>query len=84
MITKELVIDVKGSLDARPTAMLVQIACKYSSSIYIESGNRKVNAKSIMGMMTLSLVSGDHITVEVNGADAEAALEEITAYLCNN
>ena len=81
MITKEMVIEMKNGLDARPTALAVQIACKYDSSIYIITGGKRVNAKSIMGMMTLSLVSGDKITVEVNGTDEKAALDEIETYL---
>ncbi|MCD8119165.1 MAG: HPr family phosphocarrier protein [Lachnospiraceae bacterium] len=81
MISKELVIHMKSGLEARPTAVLVQIACKYASSIYILKDNIRVNAKSIMGMMALTLVPGDRICLEVDGPDAVAAISEIEAYL---
>ena len=65
----------------RPIAMLVQVASRYESSIYIETGDKKVNAKSIMGMMTLILSAGDTITVSADGKDEDAALEGIDEYL---
>lgn len=82
MISKKIVIRMRNGLEARPTALLVQIACKYASSIYITMDEKRANAKSIMGMMSLSPVSGDVITVEAEGADAQAAIEEIEQYLC--
>ena len=81
MISKELVIHMKSGLEARPTAVLVQIACKYASSIYILKENIRVNAKSIMGMMALTLIPDDKITLEVDGPDAVAAITEIETYL---
>ena len=53
MITKDILIQVPDNLDARPVALLVQVASQYKSSIHVISGDKKVNAKSIMGMMTL-------------------------------
>ena len=55
MIKKPITIRISNGLEARPVAMLVQVASQYESEIYVESGKRKVNAKSIMGMMTLGL-----------------------------
>ena len=49
--------------------------------IYVESGNKKVNAKSIMGMMTLGLDAGDSVTISVNGADESEAMNQIEGYL---
>lgn len=49
--------------------MLVQVASQYESEIYVESGRKKVNAKSIMGMMTLGLDNGEEVTVTANGKD---------------
>ena len=51
--------------------MLVQVASQYDSRIYLESGSKRVNAKSIMGMMTLGLIAGQSITVEADGADED-------------
>ena len=63
--------------------MLVQVASQYSSNIYLESEAKKVNAKSIMGMMTLGLDAGEEITLSANGEDEEAAMSSIDQYLSN-
>ena len=76
-------ITVRLGLEARPVAMLVQVASQYDSRIQIESGDRRVNAKSIMGMMTLGLNAGESIVVSADGSDEEAALAGIEAYLTN-
>ena len=52
MIKKPITIQLANGLEARPVALLVQVASQFESEIHIESGKRKVNAKSIMGMMT--------------------------------
>lgn len=72
---------LSGSLEARPIAMLVQIASQYDSSIYLETDGKKVNAKSIMGMMSLALKTGDEIVVRAEGEDEEKAVEGIEKYL---
>ena len=61
--------------------MLVQVASQFDSEIYIENGNKRVNAKSIMGMMTLGLDTGEEIIVSASGADEEIAMEKIENYL---
>lgn len=79
---KEIVtVNCVDGLDARPIAMLVQKASQFASVIHIEVGNKKVNAKSIMGMMSLNVASGDEVTVIAQGEDEEAALREIRLYL---
>lgn len=62
-------------------AMLVQMASQYESSIYIEDESRKVNAKSIMGMMALGLGSGASVQLTVSGEDEEKAAAAIEKYL---
>ena len=74
-------IEIASGLEARPVAMLVQVASQYDSEIYIMRDNKKVNAKSIMGMMTLGLDMGDSIEVSTNGTDEEKAMEAIVEYL---
>ena len=74
-------IKVQNGLEARPVAMLVQVASKYESKIYLESTGKKVNAKSIMGMMSLGLDNGDQVTVSAEGTDEEAAVDAIEKYL---
>ncbi|MCI8506104.1 MAG: HPr family phosphocarrier protein [Lachnospiraceae bacterium] len=81
MITKKIAVGIPAGLEARPVAMLVQVASQYESSIYIEDGARKVNAKSIMGMMALGLGAGISVQVTVNGEDEEKAAAAIEKYL---
>lgn len=82
MTKKETVIRLENGLEARPIALLVQVASQFDSSVYIEYGEKKVNAKSIMGMMTLVLVAGDKVVVTADGSDEEAAVDAIVTYLC--
>ncbi|MDO5406819.1 MAG: HPr family phosphocarrier protein [Eubacteriales bacterium] len=81
MLKKTITIGLSSGLEARPVAMLVQIASQYDSMIYVENQNARVNAKSIMGMMTLGMGSGEEITVSADGADEGAAMDEIEKYL---
>lgn len=81
MVTKKMTINIPTGLEARPVAILVQVASQYDSSIYIECEEKKVNAKSIMGMMSLGLPAGEEIIVSANGADEELAIQNIEKYL---
>ena len=67
MIRKNIKIKLASGLEARPVALLVQVASQYNSNIFLESDERKINAKSIMGMMSLE--------------DEEVAMENIEKYL---
>ena len=78
---KEMMIQLAGGLEARPIAVLVQVASQYESSIYLEADEKRVNAKSIMGMMTLALRVGEKLVVEANGPDEAAAIEGIEKYI---
>ncbi|MBR1441848.1 MAG: HPr family phosphocarrier protein [Lachnospiraceae bacterium] len=81
MKKKDMMIRIEGGLEARPIAMLVQIASQYDSHIYIETGDKRVNAKSIMGMMSLGLGSGEEVSVLAEGNDEDAAVENIEKFL---
>ncbi len=81
MKKKAVEIKLQNGLEARPVAMLVQVASKYESKIYLEAAGKKVNAKSIMGMMSLGLDIGDQVTVTAEGADEEEAADAIESYL---
>ena len=74
-------IKLQNGLEARPVAMLVQVASKFESRMYLESTGKKVNAKSIMGMMSLGLDNGDQVMVTAEGTDEEAAVDAIEKYL---
>lgn len=81
MITTKIQIQLQNGLEARPVAVLVQVASQYNSSIYVECDDRKVNAKSIMGMMTLGLTAGEEVVVSANGDDEQTAMDDIVKYL---
>ena len=81
MVRKTITVQLTAGLEARPIAMLVQVASQYDSKIYVETGTKRVNAKSIMRMMTLGISVGEDVTVTADGADEEKAIAEIEAYL---
>mgnify|MGYP002574090243 CR=1 FL=1 len=77
MIRKPVTIQNNMDMEDRPVAHLVQEASQYASQVYIVMGSKKINAKSIMGMMTLGLDAGEEITLSANGEDEEAAMTAI-------
>ena len=81
MIRKPITIGISNGLEARPIAMLVQVASQYASSIYLESEARKVNAKSIMGMMSMALLNGEEVVIDAEGEDEEASAAAIEEFL---
>lgn len=78
---KEVTIQMSNSMEATPIAHLVQLANQFSSSIYFEMDEKKVNAKSIMGMMSLVLASGSTVVIDAAGDDEEKAVNELCAFL---
>ncbi len=81
MTKRSVQIQLENGLEASPVALLVQEASKYDSTVYVQSGERKVNAKSIMGMMSLGLDNGEELVVMADGADEEAAVTGIEHFL---
>lgn len=81
MVTKNVKIQLVNGLDARPVAMLVQVASKFDSRIYLLSEGKKVNAKSIMGMMSLGLDNGEELEIMADGKDEKAAVDALEQFL---
>ncbi len=84
MLSKKMKIKIPTGLEARPVALLVQVASQFESSVYVACGEKKVNAKSIMGMMSLGLAAGEEVDVIIDGSDENTAMEHIEKYLCGN
>ena len=84
MIEKEVTIRNKTGLHARPAAILVQKANEFSSEIFLEKDDERVNAKSIMGVMMLAAAEGTTIKIIAKGEDEEKAAEAIVALLQSN
>lgn len=81
-VARELTtVKLKTGLQARPAAFFVQEANKYASEIYVEKGNKKVNAKSIMGIMSLAAGTGTEIVISAEGSDAEQAVANLKAFV---
>ena len=77
MITKIATIKNSVGLHARPAALFVRTCSKYRSDIFVEKDGKKVNAKSIMGIMALGVYPNEEITITVDGIDEEAAIKDI-------
>ena len=80
MLEKQVAVGINEETENRP-ALLVQKASCYDSKIHLECGNKKVNAKSIMGMMALGLCEGDLLTITAEGSDEEQAVRAPEAYI---
>ncbi len=78
MVQIELEIINKLGLHARASAKLTQLASKYASEVWIMRNNKRVNGKSIMGVMMLAAGKGSRITLEINGADEQECSTAIT------
>ncbi len=83
MVERKVTVKLKTGLQARPAALFVQEANRFSSEISIKKDEKKVNAKSIMGIMSLAIASGTEITLIAEGSDEEAAIEELAAFIEN-
>ncbi len=81
MLEKQVEVKLKTGLQARPAALFVQEANRFSSDVFLEKDGKKVNAKSIMGLMSLAVSSGSVITLIVDGKDETEALEELSKYI---
>lgn len=77
MISREVTISNKLGLHARAASKLVNCASRFASEIWLQRGEREINGKSIMGVLTLAAGKGTLITVHADGEDEAAALEEV-------
>lgn len=83
MIARDFCISNKLGLHARPSAQLTQVASKFAADVHIAKNGRRVNAKSIMGVMMLAAGQGSIVTVDADGPDAEAAVDAIGALIAS-
>lgn len=81
MISATIKVNLAEDAEARPVAVLVQKASQFESKVYIQADEKKINAKSIMGMMSLGLSQDEEITISAEGADEAKAVETLTEYL---
>jgi phosphocarrier protein HPr len=81
MITRDFTISNRLGLHARPSAQLTQVAARFAADVHLARNGRRVNAKSIMGVMMLAAGQGATVTVEAEGPDEQAAVEAIGALI---
>ena len=81
MYSKEIVVRCESGLHNRQATYFVQKANEFDCNIWLEAGSRKMNAKSLLGIMSLGIVSGMTVTLSATGADAEAAVNALEALL---
>ena len=84
MFTKNIVVRCESGLHNRQATYFVQKANEFESNIYLESDNRKMNAKSLLGIMSLGIVTGATVTLSAVGTDAEAAVTALEALLARD
>ncbi|WP_186580912.1 HPr family phosphocarrier protein [Aquibacillus kalidii] len=83
MVEKLVVVELLSGLQARPAAEFVRRANGFTSELFIEKGEKRVNAKSIMGLMSLAIASGDQIKLIADGSDDQIAIDELTEFVSN-
>lgn len=81
MVEKTLIVQLKNGLQARPAALFVQEANRYSANIFLEKEGKKVNAKSIMGIMSLAVGPETQVTLITDGQDEEEAMQGLSAFI---
>lgn len=81
MLVKEVEVKLKTGLQARPAALFVQEANRFSSDVFLEKEGKKVNAKSIMGLMSLAVGSGTVISIITDGSDEEEAISRLSQFV---
>ena len=81
MFSKEIVVRCESGLHNKQATYFVQKANEFESSIWVESGSRRMNAKSLLGIMSLAIVTGATVTLSASGSDEEAAVEALESLL---
>lgn len=81
MISRDVTIQNNVGLHARPATFFIQKANSYKSSIWVEKGDRRVNAKSLLGVLSLGIVKGMTVTLIADGADEAEALEGLSEHI---
>ncbi|AUS98066.1 HPr family phosphocarrier protein [Clostridium thermosuccinogenes] len=81
MITREITLTGRQGLVSKPAAIFIQKASNYKSSIWIEKNERRVNAKSLLGLLSLGIENGNKVTIIAEGEDEQFAVNELEEYL---
>lgn len=81
MVEKQVEVQLKSGLQARQAALFVQEANRYNADVYLEKDEKKVNAKSIMGIMSLAISKGTNVIISADGSDEEKAVDTLASLI---
>ena len=84
MVLKEVVVQNQVGLHARPATFFIQKANEYKSSVWIEKDEKRVNAKSLLGVLSLGVTKGTNITIIADGVDEEKAVGELVSLISSD
>jgi len=81
MVTKEITLSGRQGLESKPAAIFIQKASNFKSTIWVEKNDRRVNAKSLLGLLSLAAENGTKVTIIAEGEDEQLAVNELSEYL---
>ncbi|GAA0499297.1 HPr family phosphocarrier protein [Salinibacillus aidingensis] len=81
MVERKVTVELSTGLQARPAAKFVQEANRFSADIFIEKDQKRINGKSIMGLMSLAIGSGEEILLQADGSDEQDAINELATFV---
>lgn len=80
MVSKEVIISSKSGLESKMAARLIQKASAYDANIWVQKDERKANAKSLLGLLSLGIVPGEAVLLMAEGRDEDSAIDELVAF----
>lgn len=83
LVERSVKVELETGLQARPAAQFVQEANRYSAHLFLEKDGKKINAKSIMGLMSLAITKGEEILLIADGPDEEEAMDHLCLFISN-
>jgi len=81
VVERSVTVELESGLQARPAAQFVQEANRYGSDLFLEKDGKRINAKSIMGLMSLAVGTGETITLVADGTDEETAMDNLVSFV---
>ena len=84
VVAKEVVVNNQVGLHARPATFFIQKANEFKSGIWVEKDERRVNAKSLLGVLSLGIIKGTKITIIADGSDEQQAVDTLCALIESN
>lgn len=84
MVEQSVEVQLESGLQARPAAQFVQEANRFAADLFLEKDGKRINAKSIMGLMSIAVTKGETVTLIADGPDEEIALNQLVSFITSN